>query len=74
MRGREAYERYKEVAFLAKKGGTGKIRLFASYRLVEITFCGLLGKNLTGSVVSITADGGRMQYSNRNSGEEGECN
>lgn len=39
-KGREAYERYKEVAFLSKEGGSGKYRLFASYRLVEITFCG----------------------------------
>ena len=39
MKSREAYERYKEVAFLAKEGGSGKYQLFASYRLVEITFC-----------------------------------
>ena len=39
-RGREAYERYKEVAYLSKEGESGKCRLLASYRLVEITFCG----------------------------------
>ena len=67
MRGREAYERYKEVAFLAKEGGSGKYRLLASYRLVEITFCGPFCEELMDSAVSTVPDGSRMQNTHRNS-------